>query len=65
VYLSDVPKEYRSRGAGSWAKFVRFDEDLREPVEDFAAEREWTVTHAINHLLRLALERIAEQKQAD
>jgi hypothetical protein len=58
-----VPKEYRGRGEASWAKFVRFDEELREPVEEFAAEREWTVTHAINHLVRLGLERVAQQRK--
>lgn len=35
---------------------LRLDDDVREAVKRFADEREWTTTHAINNLLRRALE---------
>ena len=49
--MTETPKRRRKQ-----EMHLRLDDDVREGIKRFADEREWTVTHAINSLLRRALE---------
>jgi len=49
--MADPPKRRRKQQL-----HLRLDDDVREAVTRYALDREWTVTHAINSILRRALE---------